>query len=133
MAPLKLAERTILAGRDQSKDKSRLILGWQMTPMLEPKYWVGDEPKLGGEALDDLVTVSSEAIAGHTAIIAQSGSGKSFFLGRLIEEILIQTKSRCLILDPNADFRKVHETEDESLWKEARYNRQKRRGKLPHE
>lgn len=104
-----------------------------MTPMLEPRYWVSDNPSLGGQGVDDLVTVPAETIAGHTAIIAQSGSGKSFFLGRLIEEILIQTKSRCLILDPNADFRRVHQTEDDSLWTNAKYDRQKRRGKLPHE
>jgi len=118
---------------DQSKEKSRLILGWQMNTMLEPRYWAGDDPKLGEQQIDDLVTVSSETIASHTGVIAQSGSGKSFFLGRLIEEILLQTKARCLILDPNADFRKVHETEDEGLWRDAKYNRQKRRGKLPHE
>jgi DNA helicase HerA-like ATPase len=37
----------------------------------------------------------------HTAIIAQSGSGKSFMLGRLLEEIAIRTKARFLILDPS--------------------------------
>src|SRR5438045_6328457 len=69
----------------------------------------------------------------HTAIIAQSGSGKSFFLGRIVEEIMLRTKARCLILDPNADFRKVHEVEAESLWEKAAYDRDARRGKLPHE
>jgi DNA helicase HerA-like ATPase len=118
---------------DSSRDKSNLVLGWQMTPMQEPKYWVGDNPKTGGQLISDLVTISSDSIANHTAIIAQSGSGKSFFLGRLIEEILLRTKARCVILDPNADFRKIHETEDESLWENAKYDPRKRRGKLPHE
>jgi len=40
----------------------------------------------------------------HGAIIAQSGSGKSFLLGRLVEELLLTTKARALIIDPNSDF-----------------------------
>ncbi|HEV2914273.1 MAG TPA: DUF87 domain-containing protein [Pyrinomonadaceae bacterium] len=122
-----------MADHDPNRDKTKLILGWKMTPLQEPKYWVGTEPKAGDQLVDDLVTVSSDAIGSHTAIIAQSGSGKSFFLGRLIEEIMVRTKARCVILDPNADFRKIHEVEDKSLWETAKYDRQKRRGKLPHE
>ncbi|HVG34669.1 MAG TPA: DUF87 domain-containing protein [Pyrinomonadaceae bacterium] len=63
-----------------------------MTPLQEPRYWVGADPKAGDQLIDDLVAISSDAIGSHTAIIAQSGSGKSFFLGRLIEEILLRTK-----------------------------------------
>ena len=118
---------------DPADDRARLILGWQMTPTQEPKYWVGADPRVGNQMSDDLVTVPSEAMGSHTAIIAQSGSGKSFFLGRLIEELLVRTKSRCIIFDPNADFRKIHEIEDEGLWTSAKYDRQERRGKLPHE
>lgn len=45
----------------------------------------------------------------HTAVLAQSGAGKSFFLGRLVEEILLRTKARVFVIDPNGDFRNVHE------------------------
>jgi hypothetical protein len=69
----------------------------------------------------------------HTAIVAQSGSGKSFFLGRIVEEIMLKTKACCLILDPNADFRKVRQVEETSLWDKAAYDRDTGRGKLPHE
>jgi hypothetical protein len=72
-------------------------------------------------------------MANHTAIIAQSGSGKSFFLGRLIEEIVLKTRARCIIFDPNADFRKFDEVEKDGLWKKAKYDLLTRRGKLPHE
>ncbi len=123
-----------MTDHESNRDMSKLVLGWKMNPMQEPKYWVGDDLKVvGAQSMDDLVTVSSDSIGSHTAIIAQSGSGKSFFLGRLIEEILVRTKARCVILDPNADFRKIHEIEDKSLWETAKYNPQKRRGKLPHE
>jgi DNA helicase HerA-like ATPase len=77
--------------------------------------------------------VPASKMGTHTAIIAQSGSGKSFFLGRIVEELMLRTKARCLILDPNADFRKVHEVEGDDLWDKAVYDRDARRGKLPHE
>jgi DNA helicase HerA-like ATPase len=72
-------------------------------------------------------------MACHTAILAQSGSGKSFFLGRLLEEIVLETKARLLILDPNADFRAFDLTQSPSLWTTARYDRHEARGLLPHE
>ena len=109
------------------------MLGWQVTSALEPRYWVENEPKPGSHAPSDLTTVTASAIANHTAIIAQSGSGKSFFLGRLLEEIILKTEARCIILDPNADFRKIKDVEDASLWQNAAYDRRRGRGKLPEE
>lgn len=50
------------------------------------------------------LTLNAEGLKAHTAFIAQSGSGKSFGLGRLLEEILCKTRVRILILDPNSDF-----------------------------
>ena len=46
---------------------------------------------------------------------------------------MLQTSANCLILDPNADFRRVGEPEGAKLWAEAKYNPLKRKGKLPHE
>jgi DNA helicase HerA-like ATPase len=40
----------------------------------------------------------------HTAVLAQSGSGKSYAVGILIEEILAKTSARIIIVDPNGDF-----------------------------
>ena len=51
----------------------------------------------------------SEKFSKHSAILAQSGSGKSFFLGRLIEELLLKTECRVLILDPNSDFVRIQD------------------------
>src|SRR5258708_1830765 len=50
------------------------------------------------------VRLDAAKLGRHGAILAQSGSGKSFMLGRLIEELLLKTKARLLILDPNSDF-----------------------------
>jgi hypothetical protein len=110
-----------------------LTLGWQVTPTLEPRYWLTGSPKPGQQSATDLVRIAAENVSSHTAIIAQSGSGKSFFLGRLVEELLLNTKARCIIFDPNADFRRAFEVEDKTLWETAQYSVDRRGGKLPHE
>jgi uncharacterized protein len=48
--------------------------------------------------------IDPKVIGCHTAVLAQSGSGKSFMVGRLVEEILLKAKARVVILDPNSDF-----------------------------
>lgn len=113
--------------------RSYLTLGWQVTPTLDPRYWLDHGAKPGGQRDEDLVRVPADSLGAHAAIIAQSGSGKSFFLGRLVEEICMETRARCLVLDPNADFCKVHHVEDGTLWSHAAYDMRKRRGRLPHE
>ena len=45
----------------------------------------------------------------HTALLAQSGAGKSYALGVIVEELLERTSVRLVIFDPNGDFAKVHE------------------------
>jgi hypothetical protein len=62
-----------------------------------------------------MVRIPTKKMDKHTVIIAQSGSGKSFFLGRLVEEIMIKSKAKCLILDTNGDFRNINKI-DEQLW-----------------
>jgi hypothetical protein len=112
---------------------SSLVLGWSLTPNLDPVYWLNRKAKPGQQSESDLVKVPAGLAATHTAIIAQSGSGKSFFLGRLIEELCLRTKARCLVLDPNSDFSRIYEAQDPKVWREAGYDALKRRGSLPHE
>jgi DNA helicase HerA-like ATPase len=115
-------------------EDSYLVVGWQVTPSGEPQYWGDAKAKPGSPNQEKhLVRIPAGTMGSHTAIIAQSGSGKSFFLGRLIEELMLRTRSHCIVLDPNADFRQIDKIEDEALWSEARYDSVKRRGKLPHE
>lgn len=133
-----------MAASVAKKDDTFLTLGWQVTPTLEPRYWLDGDAKPGLQQESDLVRVRAADSGSHTAIIAQSGSGKSFFLGRLIEELILNTKARCLILDPNADFRQIQNVEKESLWNDEakdeakkaskpKYDLITRMGKLPHE
>jgi hypothetical protein len=100
---------------------------------LDPSYWTSQTARVGGHANSDLFQVPADTCAAHTAIIAQSGSGKSFFLGRFVEEVALRTRARSLILDPNADFRRIAEVVDDALWTGAKYDMSRRRGKLPHE
>ncbi|MEI6683551.1 MAG: ATP-binding protein [Bacteroidota bacterium] len=113
------------------ENQSFLTLGWEVDAHLNPKYWLTDKPKIGSQKENDIVQIPASKLGAHTAIIAQSGSGKSFFLGRLIEEIMIKTQARCIILDPNADFKKINVVEQQKLWTEAKYNTKSSEGRLP--
>lgn len=96
-----------------------LNLGYKLNHALDPT----DEP----------FRLEPGQIAKHTAIIAQSGSGKSFFLGRFVEEILLQTKANILLFDPNGDFLRVSDVESEDSWKKWKYDPVGRNGKKTHE
>ena len=89
-----------------------LDVGWTVDRQFHPKFCTQSKER---PDYSDMVRVQTKKMDKHTVIIAQSGSGKSFFLGRLIEEIMIKSKARCLILDPNGDFRKINEI-DRELW-----------------
>jgi hypothetical protein len=118
---------------DSSPDRSLLELGWKVNSGMGPAYWLGWRPRVGKHNARDLVRVPAEAAGRHTAIMAAPGSGKSYFLGRLVEELVLHTKARFVILDPNSDFRRFHEIEGTKLWQGVKYDRQKRLGKLPTE
>lgn len=111
---------------------SNLILGWQVTSGLEPRYWLQRSAKPGSQTDTELISVPSDTLGTHTAIIGQSGSGKSSFLGRIVEELILQTKAKCVILDQNSDFVQIHKV-NEDIWKKCRYDPLFGRGMLPHE
>ncbi len=46
----------------------------------------------------------------HTFLCGQSGSGKTYALGVILEQLLLETELRLVILDPNADFVRLGET-----------------------
>lgn len=50
------------------------------------------------------VTIDLSGLLHHTLVVGQSGSGKSFFVARLVEEILTRTRARVVVIDPNGDF-----------------------------
>ncbi|GAA1545879.1 DNA helicase HerA-like ATPase [Microbacterium ginsengiterrae] len=60
----------------------------------------------------------------HTFWCGQSGSGKTYALGVVLEQLLLETELPILILDPNADFVRLREPrataapEDAARWSE---------------
>jgi uncharacterized protein len=48
----------------------------------------------------------------HTFLCGQSGSGKSYALGLVLEQLLLETDLRIVILDPNSDFARLPEVRD---------------------
>src|SRR6185437_4073696 len=49
----------------------------------------------------------------HTFWCGQSGSGKTYALGVVLEQLLLQTELPIAVLDPNADFVRVSRTRDD--------------------
>ncbi|HXP69971.1 MAG TPA: ATP-binding protein [Candidatus Dormibacteraeota bacterium] len=100
---------------------------------MDPCFWLSEGAKPGTQSLTDLVTVSAKDTAYHSVIVAQSGSGKSFFLGRLLEELALKTRGRLIVLDPNGDFRRFGDVVDEDHWRQAGYAPDLKRFRVPHE
>jgi DNA helicase HerA-like ATPase len=45
----------------------------------------------------------------HTFLCGQSGSGKTYAMGRLLEQLLLETELRLVVLDPNSDYVRLAE------------------------
>ncbi|WP_308466938.1 ATP-binding protein [Rathayibacter soli] len=54
------------------------------------------------------VTLSAERFNRHTFWCGQSGSGKTYALGVVLEQLILQTELPLLIFDPNADFTRMN-------------------------
>lgn len=63
-----------------------------------------------------VAVIEGQDLLAHTIVLGQSGSGKSFFLARLIEEILLRTKARVVVIDPNGDFETFFAPRESSFW-----------------
>lgn len=114
------------------KEDNHLVLGWQVNTEGHPIYWLNENVKVGLQHNSDLLRVSADLMDSHTVIVAQSGSGKSFFLGRLVEELLMRTKCRCLIFDPDGDFSRMDQI-NEGVWQERSYDLRSGNALLSHD
>ena len=50
------------------------------------------------------VRLSASGFNRHTFLCGQSGSGKTFALGIILEQLLLETDLRMVVIDPNSDF-----------------------------
>jgi uncharacterized protein len=50
------------------------------------------------------VTMDSGGLGRHTFMCGQSGSGKTYSLGVLLERVLMETSLRVVVIDPNSDY-----------------------------
>ena len=74
----------------------------------------GARLSVGGLSLLDGAPLSLDAggFDRHTFMCGQSGSGKSYSLGLILEQLLLETDLRMVILDPNSDFARLAEARE---------------------
>jgi hypothetical protein len=68
----------------------------------------------------------------HTFLCGQSGSGKTYALGTVLERLLIETSLEVIVLDPNSDFVRLHETREDVTPELAERHRAAAAGILVH-
>ena len=56
------------------------------------------------------VRLDGSGFGRHTFLCGQSGSGKTYSLGVLLERLLMETKLRVVVLDPNSDYVRLADT-----------------------
>lgn len=62
----------------------------------------------GGDAVP--ARIDAAAFDRHTFLCGQSGSGKTYSLGVVLEQLLLNTELRVVVIDPNSDFVRLRES-----------------------
>jgi hypothetical protein len=85
---------------------ARLAAGTEVQAWLERSGRHSAKLRLGELALVPGVPCLADASGfdRHTFLCGQSGSGKTYSLGVILERLLIETDLRLVVLDPNSDF-----------------------------
>lgn len=58
---------------------------------------------------DSVASLRARGFNRHTFLCGQSGSGKTYSLGVVLERLLLRTQLRLLVIDPNSDFVRLPE------------------------
>jgi len=66
-------------------------------------------------------SLSARGFNRHTFLCGQSGSGKTFSLGIIVEQMLLETDLKLVIIDPNSDFVRLNELRSLEAVNRARY------------
>ena len=67
------------------------------------------------------VRLAADGFTRHTFLCGQSGSGKTYTLGLLLEQLLLHTDLKIIVLDPNSDYVRITEMNLEGLDGDARH------------
>jgi DNA helicase HerA-like ATPase len=91
------------------------------TPDEVDAWFVGVRPRRSALGIGDLLLapgVPAALDAGgfnrHTFMCGQSGSGKTYSLGLVLEQLLVSTSLRMVILDPNSDYVRLADVRDDT-------------------
>ena len=80
------------------------VQGWQQRAQPEATLWLGDLAMAAGvPALAD-----ARGFSRHTFLCGQSGSGKTYSLGVILERLLTETDLRIVVLDPNSTMEELN-------------------------
>jgi len=80
------------------------VQGWQQRAQSEATLWLGDLAMAAGvPALAD-----ARGFSRHTFLCGQSGSGKTYSLGVILERLLTETDLRIVVLDPNSTMEELN-------------------------
>jgi hypothetical protein len=71
-----------------------------------------DIGKMRAVAGDQTATLQAAGFGRHTLVCGQSGSGKTYSLGVILERLLLETDLRIAVLDPNSDYVRLGELAD---------------------
>jgi uncharacterized protein len=72
--------------------------------------WLGDLALASGVPC----LADARGFSRHTFLCGQSGSGKTYSLGVILERLLIETDLRVVVLDPNSDFVRLGEVRSDA-------------------
>ena len=64
-------------------------------------------------------SLDSGGFGRHTFLCGQSGSGKTYSLGVVLEQLLLETELQLIVLDPNSDFVRLGELRPDAAGPEA--------------
>jgi len=83
------------------------------------EWFARRQPRRAGLTIGELLhapgvpaTLDSGGLNRHTFMCGQSGSGKTYSLGLLLERVLAETRLRVVVLDPNSDYIGLPELRD---------------------
>lgn len=91
---------------ESEPDVASLELGFKVVQG-KIAHWSAKSATPGCHTRGDLFAPTADLLTHHGLVLARSGSGKSYLVGRLIEELTAQTDANCLIVDPNSDFTRM--------------------------